>query len=75
MQLVARGAPEVFGAGGVAAGEDALRILHAHLLHRVDEDGFRLRDRLLGSAVHRHDELVGILAHADPSKHLLGALR
>src|SRR5689334_2969497 len=51
-QRVGGRALEVFGAGGLAAGEDAFRILHRHLLHRVDEELLRLGHGLLGCAVH-----------------------
>ena len=58
------GAPEVVGGGGVAPGENSLRILYRHLPHRVREQLLRFRHGGLGGAVHRQDQLVGLPSHA-----------
>ena len=75
MQLIARRATEVIGAGRIAPGDDALRVLYGHVFHRLDEEYLRLRHRRLGCAVHGHDELVGVLAHAEAAHGALGPLR
>ena len=72
-RLVA-GAAEVLGGRRIAAGEDRLGVLHAHLLHRVDEQPARLGHRGLGGAVHRHHQLVDFLRVAHAPRKPLAAL-
>src|SRR5258708_40158381 len=52
VQLILGGPLEVFGARSLAAGEDALGVLHRHLAHRVDEQLPRLGNCGLGGAIH-----------------------
>src|SRR6185295_4514808 len=70
-QLVGGAALEIFRARGLAAGEDALGVLHAHFLHRIDEQLLRLGYGRLGGPVHGQHEFVGVLAHADAVHELL----
>jgi hypothetical protein len=65
---------EIIGRGGLAAGEDPFRVLQGHLAHRVDEQCFGFGDRELCSAVHRHDELVGLALHTGVAQRGLDAL-
>src|SRR5260221_8488283 len=52
VQLILGGPLEVFAARSLAAGEDALGVLHRHLAHRVDEQLPRLGNCGLGGAIH-----------------------
>jgi hypothetical protein len=74
-QLALGSAAEVLGARGLAALQDALRVLHRHLAHGIDKQLPRLWHRRLGGAVKREDELVRLSSHAEAPHHLLGPLQ
>ncbi|MNP14568.1 hypothetical protein D3C76_1069000 [compost metagenome] len=62
--MLAAGLVQVLGGGIVRAGEDALGVLHGHLLHRIHQQGLGLRDGGLGRLVHGRFELFDLGAHA-----------
>ena len=55
------GALEVFGGGGIVAGEDVAGVVESHLLERGEKNLLGLGSGLLGGAVHADFEFVHFL--------------
>lgn len=69
------GLPEVFGGGGVAAGEDMAGVGKGHLLEGVEENLFGLGRGALGGAVHADFEVVHGIAFAEQAHGLADGLK
>ena len=52
-----------------------LGVLNAHLLDRIDQDGLGFGHRIFGGMIHRLNQLIGLLAHAEHAQGRLGLLQ
>ena len=68
------GTAEILSRRILAARQNALGVLHRHLLDRIHQQGLGLRYRRFGGAVHGGNQFVGLLAHAQSPHQALDLL-
>ncbi|MPN43510.1 hypothetical protein SDC9_191070 [bioreactor metagenome] len=73
-QLVARRTPEILGDAVVTTGEDGLGILQRHPADGIGKDGQGFGDGVLRRMIHRFDQLIGLLAHAEHAQGRFGII-